>query len=192
MRSAFFTRFASDPEHCAGCAADRHEPTDDLHAAVAERVEVEVAAVVVADELHRRVPAGAVDVVDLVVALVELADPVEPPVDVATAVRARQPNVLADRDRDLAPGAAELVGDLHARRRRADDEHAAVARELRRPPVLQRRELLDASRAARPRARDARLARRAGRRPRRRRTRQLPVVGADVEAVGACGAPTRR
>ena len=109
-----------------------------------KRVEIEVASVVVADELHRGVPPGAFDVVDLVVALVELADAVHPPVDVTAPIGTRQPDVLADRDRHrrdrLRP---QLVGDLHAGRRRADHQHLAARGELRRTPVLQRRELVD-------------------------------------------------
>ena len=40
----------------------------------------------------------------------------------------------ADREDDLPAGAGQLVGDLHAGRRGADDEHAA-GRELRRVAV---------------------------------------------------------
>ena len=78
-----------------------------------------------ADELRRRQPARARQVVDLVVALVPDARRVHPPQHVAAAIRARQPHVLADRQRHGPAGAVDLGGELHAGRRRADDEDAA-------------------------------------------------------------------
>ena len=66
------------------------------------------------------------DVVDLVVAFVEHARGVHPPLDVATAVDPRRPDVLADRQRHGAPRAMELLADLGAGRRGADDENAAL------------------------------------------------------------------
>ncbi len=104
------------PRALPGGAPDGHEPTHDLHALIAEHADIEVPTIVAADELHRRVPAGALDVVHLVVALVELADAVQPPVDVAPTVGTGQPDVLADREGDLAPGPSKFVGDLHAGR----------------------------------------------------------------------------
>ena len=101
--------------------------------------------------------------------------------------------MLADGDRDVAPGAAELVGDLHARRRRADHEHVAVARELRRPPVLERGELLDARRGSAGRERrDARVRSTRPSPRRRRRTATCPASVVDVEAVVVRRDATRR
>ena len=91
-----------------------------------------------------------VEVVDLVVALVPDARRVHPPEHVAAAIRARQPHVLADRERHRPAGAVDLVGELHAGGRRADDQHAAFG-QLSRIAVVERRELLDRRRHA-PRA----------------------------------------
>ena len=91
-----------------------------------ERVEVERAPLGRADQLRRRDVAGADEVVDLVVALVEHAGGVHPPEDVAPAVGARHAHVLADGERHRAAAAVDLVGELHAGGRAADDEHAAV------------------------------------------------------------------
>ena len=79
-----------------------------------------------ADQLRRREVAGADEVVDLVVALVEDAGGLHPPEDVAPAVAPRQPHVLADGEGDRSAGAVDLVGELDAGRRRADDEHAPL------------------------------------------------------------------
>ena len=80
-------------------ARDHHEPPDEVDAGVGERVKVERHPGRVADELHRRVAARPLDVLDLVVALIELADRRQPAVDVAAAVGAREPDVLTDRNR---------------------------------------------------------------------------------------------
>ena len=114
-----------------------------------ERVEVEVRPVGRADELGRRDVPRAHQVVDLVVALVEPADPVQPPHDVAAAVGPGHADVLADGDGHLAPGAQQLVGDLEAGGRGADDEHAAAA-QLVGPLVVERGELVELGRAATP------------------------------------------
>ena len=108
--------------------AHRGEAADELDPARRERVEVEVGVLRRADELRGRDVAGADEVVDLVVALVETPGPVHPPHDVAAPVRPRHAHVLADRERDLAAGAQELVGDLQAGGRGADDQHAALGR----------------------------------------------------------------
>ena len=104
-----------------------------------ERVEVERGALGRARELHRRHAAGPHDVVHLVVALVEHAGRLHPPVDVATPVHAGPAHVLADGQRDRTTRALDLVGDLHAGRRRADDQHPALG-ELVGVAVLHRRE----------------------------------------------------
>ena len=122
--------------------AHGREAADELGPARRERVEVEVRAIRRADELRRGHVAGADEVVDLVVALVEAADPVEPPHDVAAPVGARHADVLADRDGDLAAGAQQLVGDLDAGGRGADDQDAARPQPVR-PLVVERRDLVD-------------------------------------------------
>ena len=77
--------------------AHRGQPADDLDAGRAERVEVERRALRRADQLRRRQPPGARQVVDLVVALVPDTRGVHPPQHVAAAIGPRQPHVLADR-----------------------------------------------------------------------------------------------
>ena len=74
--------------------------------------EVDVSPVVASDYLHRCVTSGTLEVLHLVPSFVELADPVQPPVDVAAPVRTRQPYVLADRDRDVVARSSQLVRDL--------------------------------------------------------------------------------
>ena len=59
-------------------------------------------------------------------ALVEDAGGVGPPEDVAAAVGARHPDVLADGQRDVATAAMDLLGELDPGGRRPDDQHAAV------------------------------------------------------------------
>jgi hypothetical protein len=96
-----------------GRAADGHEPTDESDAEALKGREVDLSPVVTSDHLHRCVPAGTLEVLHLVPSLVQLADPVQPPVDVASAVRTWQPYVLPDRDGDVTAGPSQLVGDLH-------------------------------------------------------------------------------
>ena len=105
---------------------DAGEPADEPDADVGQRIEVERRPVGRAGELQRRHPARPLDVVDRVVALVEHAGGVHPPLDVLAAVDAGRADVLADRERDRTAGAVDLVGELGAGRRRADHQHAAV------------------------------------------------------------------
>src|SRR5690606_13439391 len=114
------------------------EPADELDAALGQRVLIERRALGRADELRRRHAARADDIVDLVVALVEDADGVEPPLDIEPAIRARHPDMLADGEDHTPPRAPDLVRELQPRRGRADDEHAAVV-ELARIAVRLRR-----------------------------------------------------
>ena len=58
--------------------------------------------------------AGPDEVVDLVVAFVEQARCLQPPEDVAAAVGAGQPDVLADREGHRAPRPVDLIGELDA------------------------------------------------------------------------------
>ena len=115
----------SEPEKERVLPFTAREAPDELGAARREGVEVEVRVVGRADELGGGDVARADEVVDLVVALVEAADLVEPPHDVAAPVGPRHADVLADGDGDLAAGAQQLVGDLQAGGRGADDQHPA-------------------------------------------------------------------
>ena len=54
------------------------------------------------------------------------AELVQPPHDVAPAIETRQPRVTADRDRHLSARPLDFLGKLHAGRRGADDQHAAL------------------------------------------------------------------
>ena len=69
--------------------------------------------------------------------LAQHAELIQPPEDVASAVAARQSRVTTDRQRDLPSGALNLVGELHAGGRSADDEDAA-GRQLLGTPVVAR------------------------------------------------------
>ena len=97
-------------------AADRHEAPHELDAEGLQGMEVDLSAVVASHHLHGCVAAGTLEILHLIPSLVELADPVQPPVDVTPSIRTRQPYVLADRDRDVTTGSLQLVGDLYARR----------------------------------------------------------------------------
>ena len=169
--------------------AHRGEPADELDADRAERVEIERGPLRRADELRRRQPARARQVVDLVVALVPHAGRVHPPQHVAAAIGARQPHVLADRQRHGPAGAVDLVGQLHAGRRRADDEHAAFG-QVAGIAVVERREL-QRSTPARP------AQRRHARRRCRRRSRS-PRCGSGARrvlvatSIAVVGRPHRR
>ena len=105
-------------------AGDADELAGDLDAGGVQGVEVEGSSLGCADELGGWQPSGSLEVVDGVVALVEQADRVHPPVDVSAPVGAREPDVVADGEGHGASGALELVGDLDAGGRGADDEHA--------------------------------------------------------------------
>ena len=157
LRSASANRLRSPPEKSARPSRTAGKPADDLHAHRAERVEIERRALGRAHQLRRRQPARARQIVDLVVALVPHARAVHPPQHVAAAIGARQPHVLADRQRDGPPGLVDLRGELQAGGRWADDEHAAFG-QLAGVAVVERRELRDRRPAPR-RARTARWAR---------------------------------
>ena len=125
LRSAALIRFASEPENWARPRATPTKPAGELDARRGQRGQVEGAPLRRAHQLQRRQPPGPDQVLDLVVALVEDAQLVHPPVDVAAAVGPRHPHVVADRDGHRPPGPPQLVGDLHARRRGAHDQHRA-------------------------------------------------------------------
>src|SRR4029079_17578090 len=58
----------------------------------------------------------------------------EPPEDVAIPVAARHPATVPDREDHLAPGLAQLLGQLDSRLARSDDQYA-TRRQVRRPPI---------------------------------------------------------
>ena len=128
MRSARLQTLRSEPENEAVLPFTAAEAPDERGAPRREGVEVEVRPVGRSDELRRGDVPRAHEVVDLVVALVEPADLLEPPHDVAAPVGPRHADVLAHGDGHLAPGAQQLVGELQARGRGADDEHRGPRR----------------------------------------------------------------
>ncbi len=132
---------------------DRRQPADEAGAPIGQDVEIEVGAIGGAGDLRRGDVAGADQVVDLVVALVESTDAVEPPHDVVAPIGPRQPDVFAHGHGDVASGAEDLVGELHAGRRRADDEHPARP-QLLGTLVLERVHLVDRVRQRRRHRRD--------------------------------------
>ena len=121
---------------------DADEAPGQLDAGGLERGQVEVGVVGPADELQRRLAAGGGRVGHLVDGPVQAPDALEPPEDVHAAVAPRQPAVPADGQHDGSPGRGQLVGQLHARGRRADDEHAAVGQPAG-VPVAGRHDLRD-------------------------------------------------
>ena len=121
LRSASAHWLRSDPENCALPSADADQTTDELHADAGQRVEIDGPALGRAGELQRRHVASADDVVDLVVALVEHAGGVHPPLDVPAPIDARHANVLADREGHRAGpsgGSRRRSGCRWPRRRR--------------------------------------------------------------------------
>ena len=70
------------------------------------------------------------DRIDFVMAFVQHTRGFQPPEDVAPSIESWHPHVFADRERDRVAASTDLIGQLDARRRTADDEHAAT-RELR-------------------------------------------------------------
>ena len=107
-------------------AVDREHPAGQADAVGLQGGQVEPPVVGPADQLGGWLVPREQAVGHLVDRGVEGADPVEPPEDVHAAVVARHAGVAADGDRHVASGRAELVGELDAGRRGADDQHAAV------------------------------------------------------------------
>ena len=131
------------------------EPAEHPGAALGERVQVERLTARRAGQLHRGQAAGPDEIVHLVVALVEDARRLHPPQDVRPAVAAGHPDVLSHGDADRPPVAQQLVGDLDAARRGADDQDAALGH-LVRVPVLDGREGGDLRREGLPERRRGR------------------------------------
>ena len=113
LRSAAATSVGQRPENWARPPETPTSRPRTATPAAVDRVEVEGAPLGGAEQLQRRRAADPQQVVDVLDPLVEHADRVEPPLDVHAAVGARHPDVLPDREGDLAPGARQLVGDLH-------------------------------------------------------------------------------
>ena len=123
-----------------------HEP----HPQIGECVEIQRAPLRRPDQLGRRNPPCADDVVDLVVSLVVQPGAVHPPQDVLAAIDARHADMLADRKRHRPAGAMNLVRDLNAGRGRAHHQHAAIG-QGRGPRVIHRRRGFDGARQVPPR-----------------------------------------
>ena len=140
--------------------AEPAESTDDPDPEITQRVEVDRASLRGADELGRGEMAGADDVVERVVPLVEDACCVGPPEDVAAAVGPGHPDVFADGQRDVATAAMDLLGELYPGGRRPDDQHATEVQVVGR---------CDTSAGSRTRRRRGARRRSAGRRRRCRR-----------------------
>ncbi len=124
------------PEPCSG-SFHPVEAADQPDSVALQSHQVEIPRVTlrsVADQLHRRLAAGSRRVGDLVDGAGEPAGDVQPPEDVHASIPAWHPGVSTDRENHLAPRAIDLVGDLHARGRGADYEHATW-RELSRVAV---------------------------------------------------------
>ena len=124
---------------------DTGQAADQPDADAGQGVEVEGRALGRADELKRGHVACSHDVVDFVIALVEHAGGIHPPLDVTAAIDARHAHVLAHGKRHRAARAVDLVGELDAGRGGADDEHAAFL-QLARIAVLLRGERGDRGR----------------------------------------------
>ncbi len=114
------------------CAYGRNDlffcANEQLVARYAERLqhaEVEVVPQRPPGELQRGLPARFRQVPHLLRGLVEHAHPVQPGHDVPAALGPGQAGVPADRKRDGPPGPVDLLGQLHARGRGADHQHAA-------------------------------------------------------------------
>jgi hypothetical protein len=104
------------------------EAADKRHANITERIEIERRAIGCAGELQRRHLARPRNIVDLVIALIEHAGHVHPPLEVPTAIAARSADVLAHRKSHRPARALDFAGDLSAARRCARDQHAAIGK----------------------------------------------------------------
>ena len=120
------TRCAARPRRAPGSSRTADQRPTSSTPMRRQRIEVERRPLRGADELWRRQPPRAREVVHLVVALAPQAGRVHPPQDVAAAIGARQPHVLADREDHRPSRLSQLGRQLHAGGRRADDEHAPV------------------------------------------------------------------
>ena len=121
---------------------DPGKPPDELDAGGGQGVEIQRPALRRADELRRGESSRAHQIVDFVVPLVPHTGGIHPPEYVATSIGPRQAHVLADRKDDGSARPGDLVGELHARRRRSHDQHAAVG-QMARIAVIERRHGLD-------------------------------------------------
>ena len=128
FRSASANMFRSPPEKSAQPSRTAETRPTSSTPDRGQRIQIE-RRVRRADELRRGQAPGAGQVVDRVVPLVPHARPVHPPQHVASAVPAREADVLTDRERHRPPRAVDLVGELNARsprrRRRARPRRAA-------------------------------------------------------------------
>ncbi len=142
FRSASANWLRSPPEKSASTIAYGSQPSHNFDAGCGEGVQVQGRALRRADQLRRRQPSRAREVVDLVVALIPDTGRVHPPQHVAAPIGPRQPDVLADRERHRPARAMDLVSQLNPGGRRADNQHAAGGK-LARISIVERREALD-------------------------------------------------
>ena len=117
---------AQRPRELRPSLADPGESADEADTDRRQRVEIKRRASWCADDLQRREPAHPDDVVDLVVALVHHAGVVHPALDVQSSVGPRRAHVRTDSQRHGAARSVDLVGELDARRRRSDHQHATI------------------------------------------------------------------
>src|SRR6185503_7032601 len=110
-------------------ASDLTQPAGEPDSASLQGSEVDLgrrpAGVLTADQLHRGLAQCRGPLPGAVEGAAEPAGRLEPPVDVEASVAAGHPGVTAHRERDLAAGALQLVGDLDAGRGCADHQDAA-------------------------------------------------------------------
>src|SRR6185312_1347842 len=128
--------------------AKTDQATYELDARLAQAVEVDCHALRRANQLERRQAPRPFDVLHGVVADIHGAHRIHPPLYIASAVRARHPDMLSDGKNDATAGGLDLPGELNAAGRGAHDHHAAIWQESG-VPVLQRREAGDPGRQSR-------------------------------------------
>ena len=116
------------------------EAPDEPDAGLVQLAQAERAPLGCPDKFRGRQPAGACEIGDGVVRLVEESEDVHPPMDVVASVRARKPDVVSHGDRDFTTASYELVRDLDARCRGANDQDGSA--QLVRPAIVQRVQLL--------------------------------------------------
>ena len=189
LRSASSHLLRSEPENCARPSLTPASLPTSLTPRPVSALRSYVGPLVGAGELHGGDAPRSDDVVHLVVALVEHAGHLHPPVDVPVPVDARRAHVLADGEDHLAARASDFVRDLHAGRRCADHHHRPLA-ELLGVAVLHRGHRRHRRRHGRRTFRQVRPVERTGRDD-HGRAGPFGVVRGDVVAVAAAVAAHR-
>ena len=162
FRSASANMFRSPPEKSARPSRNaENRPTSSTPIAL-RAFRSRVVRVRRTDELRRGQTPRTGQIVDLVVRLIPHPRPIHPPQHIASAVPARQADVLPDCERHRSPRAVNLSGELHAGGRRTDDERTPVG-QLGRIVIVEWGDLLDRRRHRRLKRRNARQIARAAR-----------------------------